>query len=434
MRAAHLEPVEARQHEVEDHQVGGEPLAQLHALDPVGGDGDVEALAAQAGGHRRGDRRFVLDDEDRAAPTGDCRVGRHRCQDKEGRSQESRRVCGDSVQMMGVLPPSHPSGGMAGDTGPDGGGPRCDGRAGCGRRPRRSRLRWRLPGWSASSEPGPRRGRRSSSSRRRRRAVHGQRARDRLQGHGRGVRRPGRHRRERSRGGRPGRPCGHGSAGVPGLGLDGRRRRSADGAGVGPRVQRWRRRARQRRRGRCVRRPPGRHVAGVPNRGRRRRRWWLPGHERRGGRGRQWRRRRRPHEPAERDSKGFAGQSGGFAQGGVGGPGGAFSIGGGGGGGGGWFGGGGGGGGWGNSFGSGRISGGGGSGGGGSNHGPAGADFAAGVRLGNGKVTITYDPGAGSLCPISRKPGVPTIQRALPTASATATVSFTPPFDTGPVR
>ena len=53
---AHLEAVEAREHQVEDDEVGTEPLARLDAARAVGGDLDGEALAAEPGGDGLGDR------------------------------------------------------------------------------------------------------------------------------------------------------------------------------------------------------------------------------------------------------------------------------------------------------------------------------------------------------------------------------------------
>ena len=59
--SAHLEAVEARQHEVEDDEVGLERLAGGHRGEPVPGDLHGEPLAAQPGRDRLGDRGFVLD-------------------------------------------------------------------------------------------------------------------------------------------------------------------------------------------------------------------------------------------------------------------------------------------------------------------------------------------------------------------------------------
>ena len=66
---AHLDAVEAGQHEVEHDEVGAEPVAQLDAAGAVARDLDLVALAAQPGGDRGRDRRLVLDHGD-AAPGG----------------------------------------------------------------------------------------------------------------------------------------------------------------------------------------------------------------------------------------------------------------------------------------------------------------------------------------------------------------------------
>ena len=63
---AHLDPVEAGQHEVEHDEVGAEPFAQRDAARAVAGDLDLVALAAQPGGDGGGDRAFVLDHGDPA--------------------------------------------------------------------------------------------------------------------------------------------------------------------------------------------------------------------------------------------------------------------------------------------------------------------------------------------------------------------------------
>ena len=68
---ADLEPVEAGEHEVEDDEVRVGPSAQLHPRWPVAGDLHREALTAQPGRDRVGDRSLVLHDHHRA-----CRGGR----------------------------------------------------------------------------------------------------------------------------------------------------------------------------------------------------------------------------------------------------------------------------------------------------------------------------------------------------------------------
>ena len=67
---AHLEAVEAGEHEVEDDEIGTKGSALVDARWAIGGDGHREALAAQPGGDGVGDRRFVLHHEDGAREGG----------------------------------------------------------------------------------------------------------------------------------------------------------------------------------------------------------------------------------------------------------------------------------------------------------------------------------------------------------------------------
>ena len=67
---ADLDAVETGEHQVEHDEIGAEPLAQLDAAGAVAGDLDFVALAAQPGGDRGRDRRFVLDHRDPAAGRG----------------------------------------------------------------------------------------------------------------------------------------------------------------------------------------------------------------------------------------------------------------------------------------------------------------------------------------------------------------------------
>ena len=62
--AADLEPVEAREHQIEDHEVGPHALAQRDAGVPVVRDLDDEPLGAQPGGDGGGDHDLVLDHAD----------------------------------------------------------------------------------------------------------------------------------------------------------------------------------------------------------------------------------------------------------------------------------------------------------------------------------------------------------------------------------
>ena len=55
--------VEVREHDVEDDEVGPEVLDPGQRVPTVGRRGDLEALVAERGGHRVGDRRLVVDDQ-----------------------------------------------------------------------------------------------------------------------------------------------------------------------------------------------------------------------------------------------------------------------------------------------------------------------------------------------------------------------------------
>ena len=64
---AHLEPVDSGKHEVEHDEVRAVGAAEVDRLETVACDLDVEALGAEAGGYRRGDRCLVLHHGDTAA-------------------------------------------------------------------------------------------------------------------------------------------------------------------------------------------------------------------------------------------------------------------------------------------------------------------------------------------------------------------------------
>ncbi len=68
--AADLVAVDARQHDVEHHEVEGAGLGECERVVAVGGDGDVVALFAQVVAHELGDGRFVVDDEDAGGSVG----------------------------------------------------------------------------------------------------------------------------------------------------------------------------------------------------------------------------------------------------------------------------------------------------------------------------------------------------------------------------
>ena len=72
--AAHLEPVDARQHHVEQHHVEPAPAESREAALPVAGDGDVDLVLAEILRHQRAQTGVVVDEERgrprrRAAPS-----------------------------------------------------------------------------------------------------------------------------------------------------------------------------------------------------------------------------------------------------------------------------------------------------------------------------------------------------------------------------
>jgi hypothetical protein len=67
--AAHLQAVEARQHDVEHHQVGLPRLGGVHGRRAVGGRLHQEALGPQPGGDGLDDGGVVLDDQHAALRT-----------------------------------------------------------------------------------------------------------------------------------------------------------------------------------------------------------------------------------------------------------------------------------------------------------------------------------------------------------------------------
>ena len=62
-RAAHLGAGQARQHQVEQHQVGAVAIEDGQRVEAGAGDRDLVALAPQHVGQRVGERLLVLDDE-----------------------------------------------------------------------------------------------------------------------------------------------------------------------------------------------------------------------------------------------------------------------------------------------------------------------------------------------------------------------------------
>jgi len=69
---AHLEAVEAREHEIQHDEVGAEPFTSFDRGEAIAGDLDGEALAAQPGRDRFGDRQLVFHHEHRASRAGDA--------------------------------------------------------------------------------------------------------------------------------------------------------------------------------------------------------------------------------------------------------------------------------------------------------------------------------------------------------------------------
>lgn len=67
--AAHLQAVEARQHHIEDQQIGLPGLGGVHGGRAVGGRLHLETLGAQPGRDGLDDRRVVLNDQDPALGT-----------------------------------------------------------------------------------------------------------------------------------------------------------------------------------------------------------------------------------------------------------------------------------------------------------------------------------------------------------------------------
>jgi hypothetical protein len=63
----HLQPVEAGEHQVEDHEVRPAVARQLERVRPVGGDARLVAGALEVAREHLGDRRLVVDDEQRPA-------------------------------------------------------------------------------------------------------------------------------------------------------------------------------------------------------------------------------------------------------------------------------------------------------------------------------------------------------------------------------
>jgi hypothetical protein len=74
--AQHLQPVELRQHQVEDDEVGALGVGDPHRLQPVGGGRRRVAGALQVAGDDLADRRLFVDDE-HGAPTIEVCHGLH---------------------------------------------------------------------------------------------------------------------------------------------------------------------------------------------------------------------------------------------------------------------------------------------------------------------------------------------------------------------
>ena len=62
------DPVQVREHDVEHHEIGPEVLDAGQCVTPVRGGCDLEALVAERGGHRVGDRGFVVHHQHSSRP------------------------------------------------------------------------------------------------------------------------------------------------------------------------------------------------------------------------------------------------------------------------------------------------------------------------------------------------------------------------------
>ena len=69
------DPVEVGEHDVQDDEVGPEVLDPGQRVPPVRGGRDLEALVAERGGHRVGDRRLVVHDEHPSRPMAATHLG-----------------------------------------------------------------------------------------------------------------------------------------------------------------------------------------------------------------------------------------------------------------------------------------------------------------------------------------------------------------------
>src|SRR5262249_3586240 len=85
-----LHAVEIRHHDVADDEVGAELLELEEAIEPIAGDGDLEAVSGELLEDQGLHRRLVFEDEDASTAPFDRRA--HRPPPSSGRASSTRRL------------------------------------------------------------------------------------------------------------------------------------------------------------------------------------------------------------------------------------------------------------------------------------------------------------------------------------------------------